>query len=54
MSNRIMKILVPGIAIILGLLVGAIVMWMSGYDAIQGYIALWDGLLEALIQLERR
>lgn len=44
MSNRIMKILVPGIAIILGLLVGAIVMWMSGYDAIQGYIALWDGI----------
>lgn len=39
-----MKILVPGIAIILGLLVGAIVMWMSGYDAIQGYIALWDGI----------
>ena len=44
MSNRIMKILVPVIAIILGLLVGAIVMWMSGYDAIQGYIALWNGI----------
>ena len=43
MSNRIIKT-VPGIAIILGLLVGAIVMWMSGYDAIQGYIALWDGI----------
>ena len=44
MSNRIMNILVPAIAIILGLLVGAIVMWMSGYDAIQGYIALWNGI----------
>lgn len=44
MSNRVMKILVPVIAIVLGLIVGAVVMWMSGYDAIQGYIALWDGI----------
>lgn len=44
MSNRIIQILVPVIAIMLGLFVGAIVMWMSGYDAIQGYIALWDGI----------
>lgn len=44
MSNRVMKILVPIIAIILGLLVGAIVMLMSEHDPIQGYIALWDGI----------
>ena len=39
-----MKILVPVIAIILGLLVGAIVMLMSEHDPIQGYIALWHGI----------
>ncbi|MDS9470641.1 ABC transporter permease [Sporosarcina pasteurii] len=44
MSNRVLKILVPIISIILGLFVGAIVMWMSGYDAINGYIALWHGI----------
>ncbi len=44
MSNRVMKLLVPAIAIILGLLVGAIVMLFSGHDPVQGYIALWDGI----------
>ena len=44
MSNRVMKILVPAVAIFLGLLVGAIVMLFSGYDPVQGYIALWDGI----------
>src|SRR5699024_12594191 len=44
MSNRMMKILVPVISIILGLLVGAIVMVLSGYDPIKAYIALWDGI----------
>ena len=44
MSNRVIKILVPIISIILGLLVGAIVMWISGYDAVKAYIALWDGI----------
>lgn len=39
-----MKILVPVISIILGLLVGAIVMVLSGYDPIKAYIALWDGI----------
>lgn len=41
-SNRMMKILVPIISIFLGLLVGAIVMVLSGYDPIKAYIALWD------------
>lgn len=43
-SNRMMKILVPAISIFLGLLVGAIVMVLSGYDPIKAYIALWDGI----------
>ena len=44
MSNRVVNLLVPIISIILGLLVGAVVMLFSGYDPIQGYIALWEGI----------
>ncbi|QBP41436.1 ABC transporter permease [Paenisporosarcina antarctica] len=44
MSNRIVNILVPVISVILGLLVGAIVMLVSGYDPIAGYSALWNGI----------
>jgi len=44
MSNRIINLLVPVISVILGLLVGAIVMYVSGYDPIEGYAALWDGI----------
>ena len=39
-----MNIFVPVISIILGLIVGAIVMVVSGYDPIAGYIALWNGI----------
>ena len=44
MSNRVVNILVPVISIILGLVVGAIVMLVSGYDPVEGYIALWNGI----------
>lgn len=44
MSNRVVNILVPVISVILGLLVGAIVMLVSGYDPILGYTALWNGI----------
>lgn len=44
MSNRIVNILVPVISVILGLLVGAIVMVLSGYDPVIGYTALWNGI----------
>ena len=44
MSNRVVNLLVPVISIILGLLVGAVVMLLSGYDPIAGYIALWKGI----------
>ena len=44
MSNRVVNILVPVISIILGLFVGAIVMLVSGYDPVEGYIALWNGI----------
>ena len=44
MSNRVVNILVPVISIILGLVVGAIVMLVSGYNPVEGYIALWNGI----------
>ena len=44
MSNRVVNILVPVISIIIGLFVGAIVMLVSGYDPVEGYIALWNGI----------
>ncbi|MBB4823870.1 simple sugar transport system permease protein [Sporosarcina luteola] len=44
MSNKVVNILVPIISIILGLIVGAIVMLVSGYDPVAGYIALWNGI----------
>ncbi|MBE1553402.1 ABC transporter permease [Sporosarcina limicola] len=46
MSNRVINLLVPIISIILGLLVGAVVMLFSGYNPINGYIALWNGVFE--------
>lgn len=44
MSNRVINILVPIVSIIIGLIVGAIVMVVSGYDPVEGYIALWSGI----------
>lgn len=44
MSNKMINLLVPVISIILGLLVGAIVMIFSGYNPVNGYIALWNGI----------
>lgn len=44
MSNRLVNILVPAISIIVGLIVGAVVMLVSGYDPIVGYQALWNGI----------
>ncbi|MGG0657995.1 ABC transporter permease [Rummeliibacillus pycnus] len=44
MSKRTTNILVPVISIILGLIVGAIVMLVSGFSPVDGYIALWNGV----------
>lgn len=44
MSNRVVKIVVPLISIVLGLLVGAVVMLLTGHDPITGYVALWNGI----------
>lgn len=44
MSNRLINILVPVIAVILGLATGAIIMAVSGYNPATGYRALWNGI----------
>ncbi|OCA89576.1 ABC transporter permease [Pradoshia sp. D12] len=44
MYKRLSNLLIPVIAVLLGLIAGAIVMWVSGYDPIAGYGALWDGI----------
>ncbi|WP_227395485.1 ABC transporter permease [Jeotgalibacillus aurantiacus] len=43
--SRFQKILIPLISVILGLIVGAIIMLVSGFNPIQGYAALLKGSL---------
>ncbi|WP_019242241.1 MULTISPECIES: ABC transporter permease [Bacillus] len=44
MSKRMVNILVPVIAVLLGLIAGAIIMLISGYNPIEGYSALISGV----------
>ncbi|HZG71004.1 MAG TPA: ABC transporter permease [Chondromyces sp.] len=43
MSNRFSNLLVPVVSVLLGLLVGAIIMLVTGYNPVAGYAALWNG-----------
>ena len=43
-SNRATNLLVPIVSVVLGLIVGAIIMLVSGYSPIEGYAALWNGI----------
>ncbi|MGI8384398.1 ABC transporter permease [Robertmurraya sp. P23] len=43
MSNRVKNIIVPIMAVILGMLVGTIIMIVTGYDAVAAFTALWNG-----------
>lgn len=43
MSKRLRNILTPIIAVFLGIIVGTIIMLISGYDPVAAYQALWDG-----------
>ncbi|GAA3323751.1 hypothetical protein GCM10020331_048870 [Ectobacillus funiculus] len=45
LSPRMIGVLVPIVSAVFGLLVGAIVMMVSGYDPIAGYGALWEGMV---------
>jgi simple sugar transport system permease protein len=41
---RYFNIIVPVIAVLLGLICGAIIMLVTGYDPVAGYTALWNGI----------
>lgn len=43
MSNRVQNIIVPVIAVFLGILVGTIIMLVSGYNPVAAFAALWNG-----------
>jgi general nucleoside transport system permease protein len=43
MSKRLINILTPIIALLLGIIVGTIIMIASGYDAVAAFTALWNG-----------
>ncbi|EWG12020.1 ABC transporter permease [Cytobacillus firmus] len=43
MSNRMKNIVVPLVAVLLGVLVGTIIMVATGYNAGSAFIALWNG-----------
>lgn len=43
MSKRLRNILIPVIALLLGIIVGTIIMVVSGYDPVAAYTALWNG-----------
>lgn len=42
-SNRLFNILVPVISVFIGLLAGAVIMLLYGYNPITGFMALWNG-----------
>lgn len=42
-SKRLITMLIPVISVLLGLIAGAIIMLVSGYNPIMGYTALWNG-----------
>ena len=55
MSNRVVNILVPVISVILGLLVGAIIMLVSGYDPVDRIYSTYGMVfLEMLIILGKQ
>ena len=56
MSKKTQQIAVPLVSVLLGILLGAIVMWVFGYDAIWGYEELFNtafGTLRSLGEIAR-
>ncbi|GKU82538.1 ABC transporter permease [Niallia sp. NCCP-28] len=43
MSNTLKKISIPVIAVLLGVIVGTIIMLVTGYSPVDAYVALWNG-----------
>lgn len=53
MSKKIQGAAVPLISVLLGIVLGAIIMWIFGYDAIWGYEALFATALVPFVRLEK-
>ncbi|MBP3038346.1 ABC transporter permease [Bacillaceae bacterium Marseille-Q3522] len=45
MTKQLSNLLIPIISVFLGILVGTIIMVITGYDALAAFTALWDGSL---------
>ncbi len=43
MSSRLKNMVIPVLAVLLGMLVGTIIMLITGYNPIDAFIALWNG-----------
>ncbi|MFC4320119.1 ABC transporter permease [Litchfieldia salsa] len=43
-NDKFINILIPVLATILGMIAGAIIMLLGGYDPVKGYEALWNGV----------
>ncbi len=43
-NEKIVNILIPVMAAVLGMVAGAIIMFLGGYDPVKGYTALWNGI----------
>jgi simple sugar transport system permease protein len=43
-NERVMMILIPVVSAILGLIAGAVIMLLGGYDPMLGYQSLFDGM----------
>lgn len=48
MDKKTQQIAIPFISVLLGILLGAIIMWIFGYDALWGYEELFKQLLVPL------
>lgn len=53
-NERVMMILIPIVSAILGLIAGAVIMLLGGYDPMLGYQSLLTGCLERQKPLEKR
>ncbi len=51
MSKRLINILTPIIAVLLGILIGTIIMLISGYNPVDAFIALWNGAFGDVYQM---
>ena len=45
MKDKLRAVFVPIASVVIGIIVGALIMWLFRYDAVKGYEALFNGHL---------